>query len=87
MPTTQTQQTGLREIITKHVRHLMVERGEDFGDLAPLLRVTPRYLKEKMRDQRWTLDDLDALAAHYSITPADLVTGYRTPLDRQARKD
>jgi hypothetical protein len=45
------------------------------SELAGMLDVNPEYMPRKVREGRWTLDDLDTLSRIFDVTPAALVSG------------
>jgi hypothetical protein len=67
---------GTRETVSLTVRHLMTDHGmTNTTRLADLLGHTRSYMSRKLLSSRWSLEDLDALARIFNVTPADLVSG------------
>jgi len=65
-----------RENVSESVRALMGLRGmNSMSELAELLDVHPEYMPRKVREGRWTLEDLDVLSEIFEVTPAALVSG------------
>lgn len=61
----------LQDNVSSIVRGLLGLRHMRQSDLAPVLGVTPSGVNEKLQGRRkWTLNDLDALAAFFDISPA-----------------
>lgn len=78
----------LQDRVTRVVRTLMVAHAESQSDVAAALHIEQGPLSRKMSGQsRWSLEDLELLAVHFSIAPAsffedprDLVVGASPPL-------
>ena len=65
-----------KETVSESVRTLMRMKGmRNMAELAELLQVHPEYMPRKVREGRWTLEDLDMLGEIFEVTPAALVSG------------
>lgn len=63
--------SDLQVNVSSIVRGLLGLRHMRQSDLAPVLGITPSGVNEKLQGRRkWTLDDLDAMAEHFDISPA-----------------
>lgn len=67
-----------REKITSAVRYMMVKNGIRNYQLAQELHdVSPTYIRRKLSEHRWTLEDLDKLPGVLGRETPDYVGGYR----------
>ncbi|MFJ4717450.1 acyltransferase [Streptomyces sp. NPDC088785] len=67
---------GTEELLRLTVSALMSRAGERQGDLAQALGQAQAQVSRKQTGrQRWTLADVDVLAAHYGIGVLDLLAG------------
>lgn len=67
-----------REKITSAVRYMMVKTGTKNYQLAHELHdVSPSYIRRKLSEHRWTLEDLDVLPFVLGRDAPDYVGGYR----------
>lgn len=58
------------------VRFLMASRGEHQQDVATALGLAQSGLSNRFHGRtRWTLDEVDLLAAHFGVAPHQLVEG------------
>jgi len=73
-----------REQITSAVRYMMVKNGMSNHELAKKLtnpdlnhRISPSYIRRKVSEHRWRMDDLDVLPDIFHRHACDLIQGYR----------
>jgi hypothetical protein len=66
-----------REKITSSVRYMMVKTGTKNPQLAQELRVSASYIRRKLSEHRWALEDLDELPRILGHEATDYVGGYR----------
>jgi hypothetical protein len=85
-----------RRKITSAVRYMMIMNGHRNKDLAQALNAAAQeltgaqthrsadYVRRKINDERWVMEDLDQLAHIYGRKPGDYVGGYQrlAQLDR-----
>lgn len=63
-----------QEQVTRKVRVMMALRAEGQGALAEALACSRQAVSLKLLGRsRWSMDDLDALAAHFGVRPEVLV--------------
>lgn len=66
-----------REKITSAVRYMMIKNGFTNANLARHLdNSSPNYIRRKLSEDRWKMDDLDLLPQIFGRTPPDYVAGY-----------
>jgi hypothetical protein len=66
--------TALEGVVTRVVRVMMTLHEENQDSLATVLGVKKQAVSDKMNGRiRWSLDDLEKLAAHYHIRSADFL--------------
>lgn len=64
------------EVLRVTLHRLMAAHGEEQKDLARAIGGTQSLISKKLRGEvRITFEDLDRMASHYGITPADLISG------------
>lgn len=61
MPAQSTRRTSISRI----VKTILASRGEKQKSLAPILDCDESTVTRKMKNGHWTIDDLDAMAAHF----------------------
>lgn len=72
-----------QEKIGQSVRALAAAFGDQQTDLAKVLAVSQVSVSRKLRGAlRWSLDDIQALAAHYNVTVDQVLAGPRAWLGR-----
>lgn len=73
-----------RKTITESVKRLMRAHGmTDPAALAERMGIAPDYMPNKVRDMRWTMEDLDRLAEIFQVDPADIVSNKRRRIPPQ----
>lgn len=73
-----TEPADTRERITSSVRYLLVKNGMTVKDLAGEIGgVAVSYIRQKVSDHRWRLEDLDTLEDAFAVPVSDIVAGYR----------
>ncbi|MEU7134860.1 helix-turn-helix domain-containing protein [Streptomyces sp. NPDC046261] len=67
---------GLEESLRLTVAALMQATGESQRAIASVLGLTQTQISRRQTGAvSWTLDDVDALAAHYGVAALDLLAG------------
>lgn len=55
------------------IRALMASRDLNQGDLAKLLELSPATIVNRLDDNRWSVKELEKIAAEYGVNKADLI--------------
>lgn len=84
MTRTSTVKPDTRSAITRSVRHLLDKYGQRPGDVAAVFGTSTKYMAQKLRDSRWTVDDIDTISAYFGVPPAAVVTGEWPELPKPA---
>lgn len=67
-----------REKITSSVRYLLITHQMGTKQLAlELGDVAPTYIRRKLSENRWRIEDLDLLEQTFGISTSDIVAGYK----------
>lgn len=84
-------QSARRTSISRIIKTLLALNDERQATLAEVLEVDPSQITRKMKSGRWSIDDLDAMAAHWKrpitvffANPDDLLGG--SDLDGRASR-
>lgn len=65
-----------RSNITRSVKYLMRAKGmTNMTMLADAMGVAREYMPNKMRDSRWTMEDIDRLTEIFNVEPAAIISG------------
>lgn len=72
-----------REVVSQSVRVLCEDAGMSNDELARYLNRAPDYLRRKIKEGRWTLDDIDSLATLFEVQPYEIVRGFELHLVRK----
>ena len=72
-----------RKTITESVKRLMRAHNMDESALADRMGIASHYMPNKMRDMRWTMEDLDRLAEIFKVDAADIVSNKRRRIPPQ----
>lgn len=67
----------VEELITSSVRYLMIRNQVTSKLLAQELHISPKYIRRKLTEYRWTPGDLDKLPNIFGYEPHDYVQGYQ----------
>lgn len=72
----------MSEEFSDTVRHLMLRTGDNQEDLGKVLGINRVGVSNRLAGKaRWTLDDVEKLAAHWDVRAADLLLGPAFALD------
>lgn len=64
------------DVVSTMVEFALKARQETRNDLAKAMGVSVDAIGSRLRGRtRWSVDDIDQVAAHFEMSPADLVAG------------
>lgn len=77
-----TEPRNTRERVTSATRYMMVKTGTSNIQLAHKLSgVSDSYIRRKLSEHRWRMEDLDELPQVFGRDTADFVQGYQRMAD------
>lgn len=69
-----------RSVITRSVQRLLrTGKVRNLRELAYEIDVSVEYLPRKIREDRWSVDDIDMLAEVFDVSCCELITGEPAP--------